>query len=212
MSIFSRIFGSSNARRAERIIQKAEKETHEQFKPAADIGVAIVEAANNCTQSLKPMFKVPEGADEKSPENYPEMWVFYEFLYFFMHLTMRVADRILSEEQIRTLQNFIGPVIASTGVDSFCGHWPTDLKEKIKAEFYSKLNNAEIEYSKCKELLSKESSLTGNSLFSKLAWNVAELSGNPMNPGTIISVITTAVAAYKAMNLDSLLQKASEAL
>ena len=96
------------------------------------------------------MLKVPEGTDKTFPENYPEIWVFYEFLYFFMHMTMRHA---------------------------------------------------------C-----KDSALTGNSLFSKLARSVAELSGNSMNPATFVFIISAAVDAYKSMNLDSLLREAGKVL
>lgn len=77
----------------------------------------------------------------------------------------------------------------------------------MSSDFYANLNHAEIEYSHaCKERLS-EKPLTGNSLLSKLAQNVAELSGHSMNPVTMTLVITSAVDAYKDMNLDSLVSE-----
>jgi hypothetical protein len=86
------------------------------------------------------------------------------------------------------------------------------LKVKIRSEFYDNLNNAELEYSTSKELLSNENPLTGDSLLSKLGRNVAQLSGSPMNPTTMTLVIGWAVDAYKEMNLDSLVQEASKVL
>jgi hypothetical protein len=82
----------------------------------------------------------------------------------------------------------------------------------MTSDFFTKLNDAEVEYSTCKELLSKESGLTGNSLFSRLARNVADLSGNSMNPATLVFVISTGAEAYKAMNLDSLVKEAGTVL
>src|SRR6266566_6578755 len=187
MSIFSRIFRSSDARQNERSIHKAEQDAHQQLKALGDIGMAIVHGAQNCSEHVKPMLRVPERTVKPSPGNYPEIWVFYEFLYFFMHMTMRHASSRLREDQIQRLQGFLGPLLSSTAVDSFFHHWPEDLKEKMRSEFYSKLNDAEVEYSKCKELLSKSSPLTGSSLFSQLARNVAELSGDASNPAILVS-------------------------
>ena len=214
MSIFSEFFRDplKQARQTERVVQQSERKVQAQLKPLGDVGLVIVQGAHNCTQQMKPKFKVPEGANETSPENYPEIWVFYEFLYFFMHMTMRHASAKLREDQIQRLQDFLGPLISSTAVDTFCRHWPEDLKKKMRSDFYSKLNDAEMEYSKCKGLLSKDSALTGDTLFSTLGRHVAELSGDHMNPETIVCAINSAVDAYKAMSLDSLLGQAANVL
>jgi hypothetical protein len=208
MGMFSRLFGSPDERKAKRIISDATADVERITTPSGDIGVAIVKASHTCSQALKPMLNVADAKEKQQAEIY----VFYEFIYFFMHLTMRSAVSQLTEQQIVGLQGFVGPLISSTAVDSFFAHWPENLKEKIRSDFYSKLNDAEIEYSTCKEFLSKESPLTGNSLFSKLARNVAELSGNPMNPATLVFVIGTALEAYRAMNLDYLVREAGKVL
>jgi hypothetical protein len=81
----------------------------------------------------------------------------------------------------------------------------------MSSDFYANLNQAEIEYSARKELLS-ESPLTGDSLLSKLAQGVAELSGNPMNPAVMTLVITSAVESFKKMNLGFLVREAGKVL
>lgn len=175
--------------------------------PLGEVGLAIVQASQACQEKLKPSLNI---ADTKEKQQ-AEVYILYEFLYFFMHLAMRSAFSQMTERQIECLQSYLGPLICSTAIDSFFGHWPENLKEGIRSDFYTKLNDAEIEYSACKELLS-EKPLTGNSLFSKLARNVAELSGEAMNPVTITLVITLAVEAYKCMNLDLLVSKAGKVL
>jgi hypothetical protein len=149
--------------------------------------------------------------DEKKKKE-AQILVFHEFVYFFMHMTMRSAFEQLREQQIEKLQSYLGPLISSTAVDSFFAHWPEDMREKIRDEFYEKLNDAELEYSTCKELLSEKNPLTGDSLFTKLARNVAELSGNSMNPAILMLVITSGVDAYKGLKLDALVKNAGEVL
>ena len=208
MGIFSRSFGLSDEERAKRIISQAEGEVQETLKPLGNLALAIVKASKDCANQIHTMLDIPNVEEKKEVE----ILVFYEFLYFFMHMTMRSAFAQLREQQIEKLQSYLGPLISSTAVDSFFAHWPEDMKEKIKDEFYEKLKDAELEYSMCKELLSEKNSLTGDSLFSKLARNVAELSGNSMNPAVLTLVITSAVDVYNGLKLDVRVKKAGEVL
>lgn len=125
---------------------------------------------------------------------------------------MRSAFTQMTEQQTGKLQGYLGPLISSTAVDSFFGHWPEDMKERVRDEFLEKLNDAELEYSTCKELLSEKNPLTGDSLFSKLTRNVAELSGNSMNPAVLTLVISTGVDAYKGLQLDALVENVGRTL
>jgi len=204
MGILSELFGSPTERRLKRLHRESKEHADEFTKPLGAIGLAIVQAAKTCSEKTKPSLNFAGKEKQEA-----EIYIFYEFVYFFMHLTMRSAFSHLPEPQIRRLQSYLGPLICSTAVDSFFGHWPENLKEGLRSDFYTKLNDAEIEYSACKELLS-EKPFTGNALFEKLAQNVADLSGEEMNPATIILVIASAVDAYKSMNLDSLMSEAGK--
>jgi len=177
------------------------------IEPLKDICIAVVKVSQTCWQLTEPMLKFEDSKDRQLSG----FGVFCEYLYFFMHLTCRTAFQLrLTEQQIESLQAYLGPVIASTAIDSFVGHWPADVKEKVLADFYSKLNDAEIEYSRCKEVF--DGKFLGESLFMKLAWNIAELSGNPMNPATIALVVSFAIDEYKAMSLDTLVLQAGKVL
>jgi hypothetical protein len=206
MGIFSKLFASPDERKVKRLYDESQERAKEFTKPLGAIGLAIVQAAKTCSEKLKSNINAPEKEKQQA-----EMYVFFEFVYFFMHLTMRSAFSQLPEPQIRRLQSYLGPLICSTAIDSFVGHWPENLKKGMHSDFYSKLNDAEIEYSSCKELLS-EKPFTGNGLFEKLGLIVADLSGQQMNPVTIMLVIECSLDAYKSMNLDSLVSEAGKTL
>jgi len=170
------------------------------------IGLSIITASNNCDKAIQPLINSKN--DKEKQELY--IYVFYEFVYFFLHLTLRESFSKLKSQQLQKLQIYLGPKIVETVVDAFFKHWPEDLKSKISSDFYKNLNNAEIEYSKSKELYSEKNPLTSESLFSKLARNVAELCGSSMNPVTIFSVLSVSLEEFKGMKLDQLISKASK--
>lgn len=208
MGIFSRLFGSSDEQKVRRIIDRAESETQEILEPLGNLAIAIIKASHDCSEQIKSMLNVSDEKERKEAE----VLVFYEFVYFFMHMTMRSAFAQMSEQQIAELQEYLGPLISSTAVDSFFAHWPEDMKEKIRDEFYQKLNDAELEYSRCKDLLSGRNPFTGDSIFSKLARNIAGLSGNSMNPAFLTLVISTGVDVYKGLHLDTLVKNTGNVL
>ncbi|WP_146447638.1 hypothetical protein [Bythopirellula polymerisocia] len=165
-------------------------------------------AAKDCFSQMTPYIDIPD----KEAKKEAEVLVFFEFVYFFMHLTNRSAVSHLTEHQIEKLHDYLGPFISSTAVDSFCAHWPKELKEGMIKDFYKKLNDAELEYSTCNELFSEENPLTGDSLFSKLARNVADLSDNSMNPLVLTLVIGSGVVVLKGLGLDALVKNTSRFL
>ena len=208
MDLLSRLFGSSDARLTKRIVNETGRRVIRATKPLTDLATAIVSASQACYENLKPQLLF---RDERH-HNEQEFALFGEFMFFFIHLTMRFAASQMNAKQIELLQSFLGPSLADVTVGSFCGHWPQELKAKIKSEFYDNLNQAEAEYSRSTELFSEEKPFTGDSLFSKLGRNVAELTGHSMNPATITMVVTAAVFSYKEINLASLVREASKVL
>ncbi len=207
MGFFSNLFGSSDERKAIRIIKRVKDKAREELKPLANLGRAIVKASQDCATEMAPVLDVPDEKEKKEAE----VLVFYEFLYFFMHLTNRSAFTQLTEQQLNKLQAHLGPLLSSVAVDSFFAHWPEGLKAKMQEEFYEKLNDAEIEYSTCKKMLSDDF-IDSDALFSKLALNVAELTGNSLNPAVVVLVISCGVNAYKELQLDELVKNAGKVL
>jgi len=173
-----------------------------------ELSNVIFKTSIECAEALKNYLNF---STEKEKQ---EKWVYvlFEFIYFFMHMTNRLSFSKLGNEQRIKLQGELAPVVIDPTIKSLFDHWPKNLKEGIKNEFYEKLNDAEIEYSDCKELLSKDNPFSDNALFSKLAKNVAELSGHSNNPEMLIQIITLSVDAWKNMRLEELVDAVGKEL
>lgn len=117
----------------------------------------IFENSLLCAESLKPNLEEKFGKDNK--EFYSKyILVLFEFMYFFLHLTSRSAFSQLGPEKRNKLTGELVPLmIADTTrtLQALFGHWPKNLKDRIERDFYNNLNNAEMEYGSCKELLLK---------------------------------------------------------
>ena len=185
---------------------KIQQNVEREYKPLGDIGLAIIKAAYNCFTAIKPLINAPNDREREQLEVY----VFYEFIYFFMHMTNRSAFSKINGQQIQKLQEVIGPVIAETAINTFFNHWPNEYKSRITSEFYEKVNITELEYSKSKELFSKEKPFTGDSLFSILARNVAELTGNsPLDSAIMVPIFEVSTKEFTEMKLAELIQSES---
>ena len=92
-----------------RMYRDTQPKVQRETKPLGDIGLAIVQASQTCWKTLKPEINVANTKEKQRAE----VSIFYEFLYFFMHLTMRSAFSRLTEQQIKRLQGYLGPLICS---------------------------------------------------------------------------------------------------
>ncbi|MGH9863335.1 MAG: hypothetical protein ACRD35_07925 [Candidatus Acidiferrales bacterium] len=207
MPIFSRLFGSSQEREIKKLFHETHKRVEKEYKPLGEVGRAIIQASTNCCDSVKEIINAPTEKERLQQE----IFIFYEFIYFYMHLTTRHAFVQLPEPQIRKLQGYLGPLISSVAIDSYFAHWPDDLKQKMTGEFYDKLNEAELEYTECTQFDSSgqgEQRLTPKlqALFTKLASNVANLCGHEEKDiGVIMPVAQVAINEWKKMALDNLM-------
>ncbi len=208
MNLFSTLFGTPTEKDLKRKFKDIQKETEQRMRPLGNIGMAIIKASDYCSTEMKAFID----DDNNTRRQEKEVYLLYEFVYFFMHMTMRYAFGRLSEPQIGKLQGSLGPIIVGTAIDSFFLHWPEDLKEKMRSEFYENLNNAELEYGTSKELLSKDEPFTGESLISKLARNVTEAIGDNMNPATMTTVVSVTINALIDIKLDQLICRVAPAL
>jgi len=77
----------------------------------------------------------------------------------------------------KKLQQVIAPLILPSAVDSFFGHWPKKFKDGIERDLYTKLNDAEGEYSTCKAFFNDSFEIDASALISRLAMNVLGIAG-----------------------------------
>jgi hypothetical protein len=203
VSILNRIFGTPEERKAKELLKKVEAETSQVYGPLGNLSLGIVKAAWDSYQDLA---RVLEFSVKGQPTK-QQMVVFYELLYFFIHVTIRTAVvHGLTETQVLKIHDYLGPQLSRLAVDTFCRHWPVELKQRIAHEFLEKLNDAEIDYSKCRALMLKDKLFEEDSLFGKLSHNVAQLWGSPSNPVVIMAAKTSATKAFTSVPLDKLIQ------
>jgi hypothetical protein len=187
-------------REMKRRLAEIEKQIQIENKPLGEIGVAIVQAATNCRDAAKASILERE------------IYIFYEFIYFFMHMTLRQAFGVLNATQMEKLQSYLGPLISSTAIDSYFAHWPDDLKQKMTNDFYEKLNESEMEYSESTKLDNpflegeERSAARLKKLFIKVASNIASLAvdDDENAPDVIQLVIKTTLDEWDKMRLDTL--------
>jgi len=90
-----------------------------------------------CADAVKPY--IHERFGEKSQEaSYKLVHVLYEFTFFFMHLTSRIifGKKGLGEEKGAKLQSELADLVVGPTVEAVFGHAPTDMKARMKDEFY----------------------------------------------------------------------------
>jgi hypothetical protein len=199
-------FGRSENEWKRRLAQ-IEKQVQEENRPLADIALAIITAATTCRDATKNLI---QAADEKQRIE-REVYIFYEFVYFFMHMTMRHAFPALTSARLAELQEYLGSIIPSVAIDSYFAHWPEDRKERMRSQFFDKLNETEMEYTESTRF---DSPLEGadrisaklQALFMKLASNVANWAvDDDKAVSVLLPVNKVALGEWKSMHLDDLI-------
>lgn len=205
MGIFSTFFPSRKARLVRKIFSKVDQE----FDAIGDLALAIGRAAFNCGEAMKPYVHFD------SEDKITEQWIYvcFEFMYFFAHMTDRVAFAKLGQERREKLMATLGPLIAGPAIKAFFGHWPDELKAKMLADFYQKMNDAQQEYSTCQEFISKDNPVGGNALISQLARNVLELCGDsPTDMAALLIPYAVAIEGWKDLHLDKHIEAVAKVL
>lgn len=111
----------------------------------------VFEKSLSGAQALKPDLENKFGKDTKEFQSkyFP---VLFEFMYFFLHVTDRVAFNQLGPERRNQLIDSLVPPTIDATIETYFDHWPQKSKDGIRKDFYSNLNNAQTEYGSCKEL------------------------------------------------------------
>jgi len=145
------ISGWRAAHGAKKIIQESESKIRN-LKPVFDLEQGIILASVQCGEEIKSSLSKLPLANYGLPADQKQFEISTEFLFFFLHFTGRQAYSRLPQAKANKLLQTIGEYVLSSVVDVFIGHWPDDLKTRIRSEIYSNLNQAEQEYANCKEL------------------------------------------------------------
>jgi len=137
--------GNSRQEWFRRTIRSAEEKTEKQLKPLSDLVWAIVNASTHCRDGIKDFIDAPN--DTKRIQI--EMIAFYEFLYFYLHMTMRYAFAMMSDVEMDHLRTQLGAFVTAVAVDSYYEHWPDENKRGMAQDFYRNLEIADHQYAEC---------------------------------------------------------------
>lgn len=133
------------AAEAEQIMRSAKSDTQRVFRPLGAICTAIIQASTNCRDLAKTLI-TGEDATERQEK---EIYAFFEFIYFFMHMTLRKVHGRIPPSKLRLLQDFLLAIVPGTAIDSYFAHWPKHLKNDLVDEFVERLDASEMEYGTC---------------------------------------------------------------
>ncbi|HEY5174790.1 MAG TPA: hypothetical protein VII95_04405 [Terriglobales bacterium] len=202
MSMLDRIFGTPEERKVEGILKKVEAETSEVYGPLGNLSLGIVKATWDSYQDVARGL----GFSVEGQPTEQQMLIFYELLYFFIHLTIRtaIADG-LTKTQMFKLHDYLNLSLSQTAADTFWRHLPVEQKSRIAQEFLEKLNIAEADYSECRVFIVEDKPFEKDSLFGRLAYNVAQIWRSPSDPAVMKSALMAAAKVFTRMQLDNLI-------
>lgn len=213
MAFFSKLFSRPGDRELDQLLSDAKKQVNQEYGPVGKVGLIVIRAATNCRDVIKDRIT----ADTEKKRKELEIYIFYEFIYFFMHMTMRAASVQLTDSQILKFQSYLGPLVSSVAIDSYCAHWPDEIKQKMSHEFYEKLNQAEVEYAECTRPHTNEKNDETakerlKALFGMLGTNISRLAYNDNVDIAIVSLVfQTALDQWSSMELPALIADVKKA-
>ena len=100
--------------------------------------------------------------------NTERVQILFEFIYFYLHLTDRLAFGHMDEERRATFMTELEQICISSTVNAICHEWPEDSKERIKKECMENFRASMEEYSRYQELVPKEKEGRENTLCGSL--------------------------------------------
>jgi hypothetical protein len=206
---FPNPFRDKDQELAESILREAQEKAEREYGPIGKLGLAIVTAATNSRDRTKKYIVISD--EGKRLER--EVYLFFEHIYFFMHLAMRSAYVALSEDQMHKVQEYLAGLIPSVAVDSYFAHWSEDLKQRMVGEFIQKLNTSEGEYVesvKHSKLPSSQEKLLG--LFVLHATHIIQLCERELEWETLTeSLVEISIDEWKRAQFDSCVQQIKQA-
>ncbi len=138
---FSKL-GRSQERQIDGLYEDARRETEREYAPLADFCMIIATSAEKCTAEIKTYLDIPK--EEESPGG--EIYIFFENVYFFVHIAMNEVAGHLPEPQVEEVLKYVFQIIPPASVDKFCAHWPEEVKTKMTNDFIQKLNQSGAEF------------------------------------------------------------------
>jgi hypothetical protein len=178
--------------------------------PVERLARDIFRAAIENSEVLKERIEGNDDADKDERR----LLVIFEWLYFFMHLANRMAYRELGQPGRLEIQKKLLALTARPAIEGLMGHWPDRLKVGMTREFVRRLNEAELDYAKCKTWVEEGKPFSEDSLFGKLALNIARVMGPHCSDDValLLYIRDTATTACARLDMLQLIRQMKEDL
>ena len=208
MTFIRRLFGGKPSQ-VEEIAERVRSNVRAVYGPLSDLSKSIIEAADTSHKTVSRAF----GISVTGTPSQESIFLLYEFIYFFCHMTMRAAvANGLTRQQVQKVQGFLGPLLALVSIDTFFQHWPDHLKVGMRNEFFEKLNDTEGEYAVCTALASTENPSSPDTLFGKLCCNVGMLLGRQVDLEFVSVILPIAMEAFLGIGLDNCMKSVASVI
>ena len=96
---------------ARSILRDAKLRTESILLPVGTIGVSILQGSTNMRDATKKLMK-SSGQDDRLEK---EINLFFEFIYSFMHWTLRLAIQLIDHSKLMLLQDFLLEIVPPGG-------------------------------------------------------------------------------------------------
>ncbi|MDD2714486.1 MAG: hypothetical protein PHW04_01195 [Candidatus Wallbacteria bacterium] len=174
-----------------------------------NLAASIVEASYQCAQDINSIRN--KTSSNSKDESSKLLEIRDEILYWFLHLTMRISFGKYGNEKRIELQNTLAPILSLMAFyfDEKTGTSRYSVNE-CKDYFYKGMNTAELDYSKCTELIVKpgEGRKLSDGLHFRLGMNISQLADHDANPAMIMYVVKVTSDKLSELKLNELIDKA----
>ena len=198
MSLWNKIIAIRQERQVKKIFRKAEANRERIYGPLGRLSLAVITASHNSFCEISPLIKF-ESTQERDQKQFP---ISCELVYCFSHLALRLAiNSGFTPDHLQKICAYHYPLLATTTVDSFCSHWPQEIKDKLASQFLEHLHHANAEYADCLLEPISNDLFHPRFLLARLAGCIAELCGRPEDRQFKLETIRVAVEAREHMDL-----------
>jgi hypothetical protein len=195
---------SEAARLARRALRKADNDSKEywkEFSPFLNVASAIYQAAFSCEKGID----YSRGDPERDRTVLP-MKVYFEFLFFFLHLTDRMALSAFGDSRRVKFLNIVTPIVLTLSID----YWfdvPVEKKKEMRAGLSDEFKgNATRYYGAATEWAFEENPIGGDTVVSRLGQSVAEMIGSENDPGIMFQAAIAVMKELGSSNLHALVK------
>jgi hypothetical protein len=169
--------------------------------PLSILGDAITRAAYTCAGVMES--DVNHASD--SEKQTKQIVMFWEYFCFFMHMGGRAIQNVLRDvTKSHVLCQRLASEFVPLAVKSMFPQATPSLRETLERDLWAMLEQAEDEYSECKQLYIKDDFLTDEGLFNKLGKRVADACGYPTNIFIYMKAASAAIDCWMKIEMEQL--------